>query len=84
MEQTPQIYKPGDNWCICPVTGLKVRASGMRRRWDGEIVSKEAWERRHPQEFVKARSDKQSAPISRPEQPDIFIEANDVTPESLP
>lgn len=84
MKKTPQFYKPGDYWCICPVTGLKIRASKMRRRWDGEFVSKEAWEIRHPQEFVRPRADKQSVPIARPEPEDSFIGTNDVTPGSLP
>jgi len=84
MEKTPQFYKPGDNWCICPVTGLRTRASKMQRRWDGEIVSEEAWEIRHPQEFVRPKADKQSAPITAPEPDDVFIGTNEVTPGSLP
>lgn len=83
MEKTPQAYKPGDYWCICPVTGVKTRVSKMRKRWDGEFVSTEAWEPRHPQEFVKGRPDKQSVPIARPEQPDTFLSTNEVTAESL-
>ena len=79
MEKTPQFYKPGDYWCICPVTGLKIRASKMRFRWDGEFVSKEAWEMRHPQEFVRPKADKQSVPVARPEQTDVFLEGTQTT-----
>jgi hypothetical protein len=84
MEKIPQRYIAGNYWCICPVTGLRTRVSHMKRRWDGEFVSKEAWEIRHPQEFVRPRADKQSVPIARPEPPDTFIGTNDVTPGNLP
>lgn len=31
------------------------------------------WEPRHPQEFVRAKEDKQSVPWSRPEAEDSFV-----------
>jgi hypothetical protein len=42
--------------------------------WDGKFVHKDNWEPRHPQDFVRAKTDNQSVPISRPRQEDQFIE----------
>lgn len=76
-------YIAGDFWRICDECGFKVRSSQTRKRWDGMIVCSKDWEPRHPQENVRGRVDKQLVKDPRPEQPDVFLEANDVTPESL-
>lgn len=72
-------YKPGDNYFLCPVCGLKKRVSEGRYRWDKEYVCNPCWEPKHPQESVKARMDRMSARISRPEPSDVFIDVTDVT-----
>ena len=76
-------YKPGDNYVICEVTGLKVRVSETCRRWDNAIVIKSQCEPRHPQEFVRGVKERISARVSRPEQADNFLGTNEVTAESL-
>jgi len=40
-------------------------------RWDGFIVCKEDWEARHPQDFIKAKTDRISVPFSRPQRDDF-------------
>lgn len=80
---TEGFYKPGDNYFLCPVCGLKTRVSDGRRRWDKEYVCKDCWEPRHPQEQVRARRDRITAPISRPEPTDSFIEVTDTTVDDL-
>ncbi len=76
-------YKHGDNNVICDVCGAKVKASQTLRRWDQLIVCRDDWEPRHPQDFVRGRRDRQVAPVSRPESPDYFLSANEVTANDL-
>ena len=64
-------YRPGDNWVACEVCGLNVLSSGAKRRWDGVIVCPEDWEARHPQDFVRARKDRQRPNLARPEPTDV-------------
>lgn len=77
------LYRPGDYYLICDECGFKVRASETRKRWDGLRVCAKDWEPRHPQDFVRGRRDRQRVPEPRPEAPDVFIDENDVTAESL-
>lgn len=76
-------FVPGDFYRICDVCGFKVRASETRKRWDGLMVCRPDWEPRHPQDGVRGRVDKQRVPNPRPEAPDRFIEATDVTADDL-
>jgi hypothetical protein len=79
----PKRYIPGDNYIICDVTGLKVRVSQSRRRWDNALTIKSQCEPRHPQEFVRPKGDKIAADISRPRQAYNFLDTNEVTAEGL-
>ena len=76
-------YKPGDNYVICDVTGLKIHASKARRRWDGAVVMSSQLEQRHTQEFVKGIKENPKTIFSRPRQENNFLDTNEVTPESL-
>jgi hypothetical protein len=66
-------YKKGDYKVFCDRTGFRVYASECRMQWDGLFVRKESWESRQPQDFVKAKQDKQSVPIARPGTEKQFI-----------
>lgn len=66
-------YIPGDHWIICDVCGFKVRSSRTRKRWDGLMVCDADWEPRHPQDFVRGRSDRQTVAEARPELTDTFV-----------
>ncbi len=76
-------YKPGDNYFACPICGFKKRVSEGGYNSDKEFVCKECWDPKHPQESVKARTDRISARISRPEPTDTFIDVGDVTWDDL-
>jgi len=79
-----ECYRPGDYYVICDECGFKKRASETRQRWDKRrVCSDTCWEPRHPQDFVRGRKDRQRVPDARPEAPDTFLEANDVTGDSL-
>lgn len=62
---------------ICDVCSKKIKAHQARQRWDGFIVCPEDFEHRHPQDFVKAHTDKITVPFTRPRPPDIFIDNGD-------
>jgi len=55
-------YVPGQNWVECMRCGLDYRHSDIKREWTGLVVCKTCWEPRHPQDFVRARTDRIAAP----------------------
>lgn len=65
-------FKPGDNWIVDDVTGLRVRSSKARTQWDGTVVDRKYFTPRHPQESVRGRRDDQSVDINRPEPPELI------------
>ena len=50
----------------CDVCSKKIKAHEAKTRWDGFIVCGDCFENRHPQDFVKAQTDKISVPFQRP------------------
>lgn len=65
-------FVEGDWNVIDDLTGLKLKASQTRKRWDNAIVRADLWEERHPQDFLRGRKEKIGAPWARPEQDDNF------------
>lgn len=65
-------YKAGDFNRICDRCGFKVKASDTRKEWNGLIVCKRHWEARHPQDFLKAKVDKQWVSDPRPDSVAVF------------
>lgn len=57
---------------ICDRTGFKVPAGMLRKEWTGAMVRPQSWERRHPQDFIRARPEHHKG-SPRPEQTDTFI-----------
>jgi len=57
----------------CDVCSRKIKASEAKLRWDGYIVCQDDYEHRHPQDFVKAQSDKITVPFTRPIPEYVFI-----------
>ena len=72
MSYTPT-YKAGDWLAICDVCARKVKASELRKRWDGFMVCAADWEMRHPADFLKIRSDTALPSWTRPEPTDVFV-----------
>ena len=60
-------YIHGDHNVICGRCGFKVKRSECLKEWTGLLVCKKCYEPRHPQDFVKARADKQSVRDPRPD-----------------
>lgn len=59
-------FREGDFYRTDDRTGKKVRASDTRREWTGRFVHKDDWEPRHPQDFVRGLTDRQTVPNPRP------------------
>jgi len=59
-------YTSGDWNITCDVCSKKIKASTSKKRWDGFIVCTDDYETRHPQDFVKAKTDKITVPFTRP------------------
>ena len=57
----------------CDVCSRKIKAHEAKQRWDGFIVCPDDFENRHPQDFVKAQTDKITVPFTRPIPTYIFI-----------
>ena len=63
---------PGDYNVICDRCGFKVKRAECLKEWTGLLVCEKCWEPRHPQDFVKAKADKQSVPEPRPDTQTMF------------
>lgn len=57
----------------CDQCGFKGKSSQARFQWDGLIVCSQCYDPRHPQDFVRGRRDKQSAPDPRPDPEPDFV-----------
>ena len=66
-------YVSGSHNVTCDVCSKKIKANEARQRWDGFIVCPDDFENRHPQDFVKAQSDKITVPFVRPIPEYVFI-----------
>lgn len=64
----------GSNNITCDVCSKKIKAHEAHQRWDGLIVCQRDYEVRHPQDFVKARTDQITVPFQRPRHmPEYYI-----------
>lgn len=71
--ENPTATTVPSNYLICDRTGFKQKVSdGLKTEWTGNMVRKESFERRHPQDLVRSTPDKQKG-SPRPEQEDNFI-----------
>ena len=59
-------YISGEWNLACDVCSKKIKAHEAKQRWDGFIVCGDCYENRHPQDFVKAHTDKITVPFQRP------------------
>ncbi len=75
--------KWGNHNLICDKSGFKIPSDEARKEWQGLLVRKESWERRHPQDKVRAKYDSQSVKDARPEGTDVFLEPGDVGVDDL-
>ena len=67
-------FVSGESNAICDRCGQKLKSGVMRTAWNGLFVCPPCFETRQPQDFVKARYDKITVPITRPRPNDAFID----------
>ena len=67
MREPAHKYIPGNHLLTCDECGFVYRYSEMKKRWDGAMVCSKDFEPKHPQESVRARSDKIHVPVARPD-----------------
>lgn len=76
-------FREGDWNAVCDRCGFEFKASELRRDWQGLMVCPEDFERRHPQEFIRAPLPDRSPYGSRAIGEYVFLNPGDVTPEDL-
>lgn len=64
---------PGEWKTVCDTCGFQYPSSEMRKRWDGAIVCRRDFEIRHPQTFLKVKSEHLTPPFVRNETQDAFV-----------
>lgn len=69
-------YISGDHNVTCDVCSKKIKMSQAKMRWDGFLVCADDFEQRHPQDFVRAKQDKISVPITRPIPTLVFTDVS--------
>ena len=67
-------YVHGSHNVICDRSGFKIKAGQTRLEWNGSRVRLEDWERRHPQDFLRAVPDHQAVDDPRPGATDTCSE----------
>jgi len=67
-------YIPGEFNVTCDVCSKKIKASDAKQRWDGLIVCPSDFEHRHPQDYIRAKTDKITVPFTRPRPTDLFVD----------
>jgi hypothetical protein len=76
--------RPGDPKAICDVCGFTFNLSALRMNWKRQMVCRDDFETRHPQEYVRAVKDTQGVkPNMRPEPAVVYIGPGDVTADDL-
>lgn len=72
---------------ICQRCGFKKWNHELKREWTGlRVCADTCWEPRHPQDFVRAKPDKQNPPWVSPEPAEIDVSpgsGNEVTANDL-
>ena len=77
--ESDDLYRRGDHWLIDDRSGFQIRKSEAVKEWDGSIVHRDDAEERHPQEYVRARADRQAVTPTRPEPPAIYKSPRETT-----
>lgn len=60
-------FKSSDWSAICDRCGFKFKASELKLDWQGFRVCEDDFEYRHPQDFLKPKTDKIFVPWARPD-----------------
>lgn len=76
-------FKVGDHLVIDDESGFVHYASEVKQCWDGTIRRADQYETRHPQEFVRAKSDPYPVSPIRPDLPSIISDEDAALPAAV-
>jgi hypothetical protein len=76
------MFRPGDYFVQCDISGRKSLRSECVRTWDGFIVRREYYETRQPLDLQRPPRAERSVPDARPEN-ETFLNYGDVTADDL-
>lgn len=74
-------YIPGDYLIIDDLTGETIRRSEAVTLWNNQITHKKNYEIRNPQDFLRARPEREPFKEVRPRVTEFITE--DITPDDL-
>ncbi len=72
-------FRSGDWLYECQRCGFTKYASEIKLEWTGLRVCSSCWEPRHPQEFVRGKTDDQTVPYANPAGDPVFLLPNEVS-----
>jgi hypothetical protein len=70
-------YRPGAHNVLDERTGYKVKSTDVAKEWNGLVVRRKSFEPRHPQDFVRGKTDNQNVADPRSEPADSFLTPNE-------
>lgn len=73
----------GDSKAVCDVCGFDYKQSHLKKRWDGAMVCHKDFELRHPQDFLKAVSEKNNVKDARPAPAYHYVAVGENTADKL-
>jgi hypothetical protein len=76
-------YKHGDFNAICDSCLFKFKGSELRKQWDGQMVCKDCFEERHPQDSLRPRPERNKLPWTRPEPESQYITVAEIDTSKL-
>ena len=63
MSTSGTYFKRGSWNAVCDRCGVYFKAEELRQDWQGLMLCADDWEPRHPQDFVRARTSAEPAPV---------------------
>lgn len=76
-------YRHGQHKLVDDRTGFVIYSGDACKEWNGRLVHKSEFERRHPQDFVRGVTESPGVRDARPEQEYHFLTDNEVTADDL-
>jgi hypothetical protein len=76
-------FRLGDAKAVCDRCGFDKYQSQLRKEWTGAMTCAECWDSRHPQDFVKARPERNHVKNARPSAEPRFVGPNEITADDL-
>ena len=83
FRKRPYKYKPGDYLMQDDLTGEIIRRSEAVKLWNNQFTRKKHYEARNPQDFLRARPEREPFKEVRPRTIEYIDRDNPITPDDL-